>query len=68
MDENEIICWHYDHSKGRNVKGMNILTAFYPSENEYGKIQTPIDCQIIAKTKQGMGRKQEYCMEKPKSP
>jgi hypothetical protein len=29
MDENEIICWHYDHSRGRNVKGMNILTAFW---------------------------------------
>jgi hypothetical protein len=51
MDENEIICWHYDHSKGRNVKGMNILTAFYASENEHGKIQTPVNYQIIAKTK-----------------
>jgi hypothetical protein len=30
---------------------MNILTAFYPSENEQGKIQTPIDYQITAKTK-----------------
>jgi hypothetical protein len=28
MDENEIICWYYDHSKGRNVKGINILTEF----------------------------------------
>jgi hypothetical protein len=32
--ENEIICWYYDHSKGRNVKGINILTAFYVAENE----------------------------------
>ena len=51
MDENEIICWHYDHSKGRNVKGMNILTAFYTAENESGKIQTPLDYHIISKTK-----------------
>jgi hypothetical protein len=29
MDENEIVCWYYDHSKGRNEKGINILTAFY---------------------------------------
>jgi hypothetical protein len=51
MDENEIICWYYDHSKGRNVKGINILAAFYTAENECGKLQTPADYQIIAKTK-----------------
>jgi hypothetical protein len=51
MDENEIICWYYDHSKGRNVKGINILTGFYTAENEYGKLQTPIDYQIVSKTK-----------------
>jgi len=22
-DENEIVCWHYDHSKERNIKGIN---------------------------------------------
>jgi len=22
-DENDIICWHYDHSKQTNVKGIN---------------------------------------------
>jgi hypothetical protein len=21
-DESEIVCWHYDHSQGRNVKGV----------------------------------------------
>lgn len=51
MDENEIVCWYYDHSKGRNVKGVNILSAFYTAENECGKLQTPIDYQIITKTK-----------------
>ncbi|MDR1301208.1 MAG: transposase [Treponema sp.] len=49
--ENEIICWYYDHSKGRKVKGINILTAFYMAENECGKLQTPIDYQIVSKTK-----------------
>jgi hypothetical protein len=47
MDENEIICWYYDHSKGRNIKGINILTAFYTAENECGKLQTPIDYQTV---------------------
>ena len=28
-DENDIIGWHYDHSKGRTVKGINFLTAHY---------------------------------------
>jgi hypothetical protein len=46
-----IACRYYDHGKGWNVKGVNILTAFYLSENEYGKLQTPIDYQIISKTK-----------------
>jgi hypothetical protein len=28
-DENELICWHFDHSKQRNVKGINFLTVLY---------------------------------------
>jgi len=28
-DENELICWHWDHTKGRNVKGVNFVSAFY---------------------------------------
>lgn len=28
-DENEIICWHYDHAHDRQVKGINFLTALY---------------------------------------
>ncbi len=28
-DENDLIAWHYDHAKGRNVKGINFLTAMY---------------------------------------
>ena len=31
-DENELICWHWDHSKGRNVKGINFLSALYVTE------------------------------------
>ncbi len=26
-DENELVSWHYDHSKDRTVKGINFLTA-----------------------------------------
>jgi hypothetical protein len=28
-DENDIICWHYDHTQGCNVKGINFLSALY---------------------------------------
>src|SRR6266496_3660877 len=26
-DENDIVAWHYDHSQGRAVKGINFLSA-----------------------------------------
>ena len=29
MDENELICWHYDYSKGSKVKGINFITSLY---------------------------------------
>jgi hypothetical protein len=28
-DENEIICWHYDHAKEQTVKGINFITTLY---------------------------------------
>ena len=31
-DENELICWHWDHSQERNVKGVNFLSAVYVTE------------------------------------
>ncbi len=44
-DENEIICWHYDHSKGRSVKGINILNCLY----NINDISIPVAFEIIAK-------------------
>lgn len=45
-DENEIICWHYDHTKGRNVKGINFLTALYHSQG----VSLPVAFHLVAKT------------------
>jgi hypothetical protein len=56
MDGNETICRYYDRGKGRNAKGINILAAFYTAENEYGKLQTPADYQIVSKTKIANGQ------------
>lgn len=28
-DESELICWHFDHTVGRSVKGINLVSALY---------------------------------------
>ncbi len=45
-DENEIICWHFDHAKGRNVKGINILSALV----RYGDVALPVAYELVRKT------------------
>ena len=45
-DENALICWHYDHTKGRSVKGINLLNCLYHS----GGISVPVAYQLIEKT------------------
>ena len=44
-DESEIICWHYSHSKGRCVKGVNLLSCLA----RYGDVALPIAYEIAAK-------------------
>ncbi len=44
-DENEIICWHFSHAKGRCVKGVNILSSLI----RYGEIALPIGYEAISK-------------------
>lgn len=46
--ENEIICWHYSHAKGRCVKGMELLTILCVFEDavipfSYEVIQKPVE-------------------------
>ena len=36
MEENDLIGWHFDHTKGRSVKGINLLTAFYVTQKKFG--------------------------------
>ena len=45
-DENEIICWHYDHSQDRSVKGINFVTSLYHA----GGYSLPVGFSIVAKT------------------
>jgi len=44
-DENEIVCWHYSHAKGRCVKGVNLLSCLV----RYGDTALPIAYESIAK-------------------
>jgi len=45
-DENDIICWHYDHSQDRSVKGINFVTSWYHA----GGYSLPVGFSIVAKT------------------
>lgn len=44
-DENEIMCWHYDHCQGKSVKGINLLNALYHS----GEVSIPVAFEVIRK-------------------
>ena len=51
-DENDLICWHWDHSKRRNLKGINLLNAFYHTQKdiESEKLRLPVGFELIKKT------------------
>lgn len=44
--ENDIVCWHYDHSKGKTVKGINIQTCMFENNGQ----SIPVGYEIIKKT------------------
>ncbi len=52
-DENEIICWHWDHSKNLSVKGINFMTGLYYSNN----VSLPVTFQLVSKTETVIDKK-----------
>lgn len=44
--QSELICWHYDHTKGQTVKGINFLSAVLTTE----ELATPIAVEFIRKS------------------
>lgn len=44
-DENAVNCWHYSHSKGRHVKGINLLSCLV----RYGDVAFPIGYETVTK-------------------
>ena len=45
-DENELICWHYDHAQAGMVKGINFITALYT----VGEVSLPVTYRLVSKT------------------
>jgi DDE superfamily endonuclease len=54
-DENDIIAWHYDHSVGHAVKGINFLSALYHAPGP--DIALPVGFRVVAKTEQYVDKK-----------
>lgn len=52
-DENEIVCWHYDHSHDRSVKGINFVTCLYHASG----YSLPVGFSIVAKTEYYLDKK-----------
>ena len=52
-DENEIVCWHYDHSQDRSVKGINFMTSLYHAAG----YNLPVGFRIVAKTEYYVDKK-----------
>lgn len=61
-DENEIICWHYDHSKGVTIKGINFVSVLY----QVNDVSLPVGYHLIEKTEFYIDKKTKK--EKRRSP
>jgi len=46
-DESELICWHYSHTAGRAIKGMNTVTALYQAQDA----SYPVASELVQKPK-----------------
>ena len=53
MGENPLVCWHWDHSQGKAIKGINLLSAFYHSGSTEKKppLRIPVAFDLVLKTK-----------------
>jgi hypothetical protein len=54
-DENDLVCWHWDHTIGKAVKGVNQLTLIYYSQD----ITIPVGLDFIRKTEFRWDKKQD---------
>src|SRR6266498_1093936 len=52
-DENDIVCWHYDHAHDCVVKGINFLSCVY----HVADLSLPVGFAVIAKTETYIDKK-----------
>lgn len=52
-DESDLVCWHYDHGKGRSVKGINLVNVLY----EAGGVRLPVNYAVVEKDLWGWDEK-----------
>jgi hypothetical protein len=52
-DENELVCWHWDHAKERSVKGINFLSALYVTP----QAALPVAFDLVTKTERYVDKK-----------
>lgn len=50
-DENELISWHFDHTVGKSVKGINIVTFNYSSQYDDLTMKLPVSFELVRKDK-----------------
>lgn len=50
-DESELVCWHYDHSQSRSVKGINLINFVYHSPLADGQTASiPVAYEVVTKS------------------
>src|SRR3954463_13553808 len=59
-DESELVCWHYDHSQGRNGKGINLISALY----QVGEASVPVAFELVKKTEWVFDKKKQKWQRK----
>ena len=52
-DENDIICWHYDHTSGQTIKGVNLISALYHVD----EVSLPVGYHLVTKTERYTDKK-----------
>jgi hypothetical protein len=52
-DESELICWHFDHSNDRTVKGINFLSTLYAVND----VVLPVAVALVTKTETVLDKK-----------
>src|SRR5664279_112771 len=55
-DESELVCWHWDHAQRRSVKGINLLTALYHSQD----VSLPVSFELVTKPDTFIDKKTDH--------